>query len=241
MRRVFCTVLAVLICVGCLSTLAEQPDTILFRDIPWMESEAKVTKLMESVMTESSWLDSVYENVRIDGWFRTGRYYMADPVVDNGGVRVFYAGIDVAGYTANLELSFAYLIRNKEVCRKTGESRFYAARYDISDLTDVQGAYNDLEEKLTQLYGTPKAQSEYNPIERVKDPKGMIWKAKDGSLVWLCMYYNSASKSYSEIHIVYTAPNTDSMLNELNKQIKAETAAEEAASREENIDSYNGL
>ena len=214
---------------------SKTPDSILFRGIPWYEQEQNVKPSIDSITgIKTSWYRPVYEKARIESWYQPWKYMYADINVHDAGVILNYDNAPVAGYKADLELSFGYSIVNEYVEYHTETAQFYMAKYTIEDLEDFEGAFNNLVDKLTNIYGVPKDKSQ-------GDTKGKIWMAKDGSLVWICMYYNTSSKRYDEINITYAAPNTDGFLTVLEKQIQKEAAAGEARKREQNSNNYDGL
>lgn len=214
---------------------SDAPDSILFRGITWYEREDSVKESVESIDgIKSSWYRAVDEKARIESWYQPWKYMYADINVYDAGVILNYENAPVAGYNADLELSFGYAIVDGNVEYHTETSQFYMAKYTIEDLEDFEGAFDGLIEKLSQLYGKPKDKS-------YDDTKGKLWTAKDGSLVWICMYYNSIDNKYEEIDITYAAPDTDGFLQNLERQIQAETAAGEAQEREQNSSNFDGL
>ena len=135
-----------------------------------------------------SYLD---KDARIDGWYRQWANMYANDNITNGGVILSYGNASVAGYTASLDLSFIYPINSGKIQYDTGSAQFYKAKYTIDDLEDIEGAYEDLASKLSKLYGASEDKSYFNTLDDKYSPKGTLWMAKDGSLVWLGIYYNS--------------------------------------------------
>ena len=240
MKRVCAAVLMLALMTG-LVAYAEQPRTITFRDIPWLESMSEVKPKLAELGFKSSWYMPIEEGARIDTWHNPSRYVYGEPSVENGGVILQYDDVEVAGYFAELELSFMYPVIGCEVKRDLDSAIFYSAEYQIEDLEDMEGAYSGLLEKLTQLYGEPKDGSEYDSRNNRNYLQGAIWTAENGSLVWLAMTYSPSADKYDELRIVYAAPNVDELLIELDKQIKFETSKVEALERDRNVDNFNGL
>ena len=217
-------------------------DTITFRDIEWWNSEPKVKKEIEKMddIKPSLFLPEE-ENARIDGWYHPWEFIYSEPNVENGGVLLNYDDVNVAGYKADLELYFMYKIKNGLVSRNIKDTSFYQAKYTIDDLEDIDSVFEDITTKLTSKYGEPEDKSYYDHSDDLYSPKGYLWTAGDGSIVWIGMYYNSYDDKYSECWIFYSAPNVDKKLDKLNKQIQNETINEEAARREENASNTDGL
>ena len=225
------------------NAIAEQimPESILFRSFPWFESEANVKTAVENEGFTPSWYRGVEESARIESWYREFTSFYADLNIYDAGVILRYDNVPVAGYISDMKLSFAYPIENGRVNYDTEVAQFYMAEYRIKDLEDMEGAYTDLVGKISLLYGKPEDNSSFNRIYEKYSPKGSLWTAKDGSLVWVAMYWNSYEEKYDEIKIIYAAPDTDWYSNTLDLQIKSETAANEAAKREENSQNMDGL
>ena len=243
MKKVLVSVLTFAVMAGfAICAYADKPDAIAFWGIPWLTQESEVIKTIESIDPVSP-MDSLFEDTTVDGWYREFTSFYADPAVKNGGVSYHsYKGVNVAGYDVTwLKLDFLYRVVDGCVQRNTGTAEFYKAEYIIDELQDVEGAYNDLYDKLTQLYGMSNNKSRSDLISDMLNPQGALWTAEDGSLVWLAMYYNNSKKTYDEIRIVYAAPNTDELLLKLDTQIKGETVAVEKAEREENAGNFDGL
>lgn len=241
MRKCIAFLLLVLLVFSVMPVFAETPDTILFRNIPWMETYSVVKPQLDSIDgIEIPWYSPIDKEARIDSWYKQSKYIYTDANVTNGGVTLSYNKASVAGYTADLKVSFIRPIVNGKIVYDTDAAQFYKAVYTIEDLEDMKGASDGLISKLTQLYGTPEDNT-YTDIFGNKDPIGKVWKAKDGSLVWLGLYYNSYSEKYDEIAIIYAAPNTDEMLIALDKQMSKEAADAEAEDREKNNSNFDGL
>lgn len=216
--------------------------SILFRNIKWYEHCSTVRKTVETEEgLRPSWYNPVDEGARIDSWYRQWKNMYTDVNITNGGVILNYDDVSVAGYIADLSLSFLYPIINNAVSYETDTARFYKAKYKIENLEDFENAFLDIKAKLSTLYGAPEAKSYYNTLEKIEDPKGCVWTAPDGSLVWLGLYYNSYAEKYDELHLVYSAPEVEKILLDLDAQIKKEISEQEKLKRQENTSNFDGL
>ena len=243
MKKLVAFLFSFVLVISAISVCAEggQPETIQFRGIPWLSDYATVKPQLDGIEGISkSWYKGVEEMARIEGWYRQWSNMYADDNVTDGGVMLRYTDATVAGYKASLTASFIYPIEGK-IAYNTNKALFYKGEYKITDLEDIEGAYNDMVSKFTSLYGAPEDKSYYNSMYKVDSPKGSVWTAKDGSIVWAGIYYNSFNKRYDELWIVYSAPGTTEMLNALSDQIKQEAADAEAAERENNSSNFDGL
>ncbi len=243
MKRFLVAIVSLVLLISILSSAsAETPETILFRNIPWFESYATVKQRTDSIDGASkSWYKGIDEGARIEGWYRQWSNMYANENVTNGGTILNYDNVAVAGYNSSLQVSFIYPIENNKIKYETEASKFYKAKYKIDDLEDIEGAYSDLVTKLSTLYGTPEDKSYYNTMDKKDSPKGSVWYAKDGSTVWIGIYYNSFKDKYDELSLVYAAPGTNELLIALDEQMKQEAADEEAAQRENNSSNFDGL
>ena len=229
-------------CVIAGNVEASEQESILFRKINWLTCEEEVEEQLNSdKKMHPSWIFGKEEEARIDSWYHEWQYMYTDLNVEGAGTILQYDDANVAGYTAELECSFMYPILDGSVIRDTEKSLFYKAQYVISDMEDIESVYNDIVEKLTSLYGKSKEKSYYNMIYDKYSPNGQLWEAEDGSLVWAGIYYNSYNEKYDECRIVYAAPNTDEMLQNLSNHLAQETVDKEAADREANAGNTEGL
>ena len=218
------------------------PKSITFQKFDWLDNYKNVKKVCDNIDgIRKVWLLETEEKATIDTWDNEYENVGSDIAVPEGGVILRYSAIPVAGYTASLKLSFIYPIVDGLIQYDTQSSQFYKAQYSIEDIEDVEGAYNDLKGKLTSLYGSPSDKSYSNWLYGCDSPLGALWTAEDGSLVWLCMYYNVWEEKYDTLRLVYSAPNTNEMLIQLASQIKQETYNMEESSRNDNASNLGGL
>lgn len=224
------------------TAFAENVDSIKFRDIDWLKPETEVKEITDKIDgAHESWYMGVEENARIDSWYRQWENMYTDYNIESAGTILRYDDVSVAGYNSELEISFMYPVENGEVIHNTEESLFYMAQYSIVDIEDYESAYEDIVNKLTSLYGTPTDKSYYNTMDELDSPKGSLWTASDGSLVWAGIYYSSYNEKYDACWIVYAAPNTEEMLTSLAEALQNESYLNEASNREENSSNTDGL
>lgn len=241
MKKAFLLLIVVLLIGSTVSASAvEQPDTILFRSIPWFENRASVRTTMSNIDGIQPGYGSS-DMARIDTWYRQWNNMYADPNITDGGAMSAYKNLKVAGYSASVTLSFVFPIVDGKVLYSADNAQFYKAIYKLDELEDMPAAFDDLTTKLSSLYGTPEDKSYYNSFAGLDTPKAWLWYAKDGSLVFLAMYYDTYSKKYDEVWITYAAPKTDELLNTLIAQIKQEAIEAEEAERLKNSTNTDGL
>ena len=216
-------------------------NSILFRNIPWYEREDIVKQHVETVedfVPASS--NPVMKNTKINSWYQINGYD-SNVSVNRGGVILNYKNIHISGYSADVELSFAYPMDSGKVTYDPASAKFYMAKYVFRKYEDMNAVYDDLKQKLTLIYGSPTEGYIKNTFNDSHFPKNAIWIATDGSLIWLVNYYSNSSCRYDNIKIFYSAPNASKYLKDLNLLIKKEIAEGEAARRKNNSNNYDGL
>lgn len=244
MTRLFVLLLSLTVLLSFSVCLAEttEPDNILFRGIEWLEPESNVEPAVSAIdgIKPSSYRH-LEEGARIDGWYRQWENMYADDNLENGGVMIRYQNAAVAGYNADLTLSFMYPIESGKINYNTASAQFYKAQYSITDIEDYESAYADIVNKLSQLYGNPQNKSFFNSIADRNSPEGSVWTAADGSVVWAAMFYNTYSKKTDTLWITYAAANTEDMFAALEAQMLKEASDAEAIARDENANNFDGL
>lgn len=129
-------------------------EPILFRGIPWGTSYSEV----KSILKEYNISGSTGNGMRIwtvedytEGDF-AGKHYPSG----NLNIRAhsqFGNKVEVAGYEANIYLSFVYLPVDGVLTHEESDSALFAAQYEINP-ADVSVAEQDLINKLNSLYGS---------------------------------------------------------------------------------------
>lgn len=235
MKKFFVLALVFLFCSFAIAeSNISEGATIRFRDFEWYApfEEVDATMIRSSDATFMSHMD--FENTTIDSINGAEWEYMySDDRVDEGGVCAYYYDISVAGYLAEAELYYIYPIVNNTVRRDKNDAQLYLATYSISDLADMQAVYEDLNVKLSSLYGagTDKSSNDFD---------GMYWQDSIGNAIWL-VYETNETFDYSQIRIAYAAGGHIERLAELEAQIELETRNAEEESRQENSGNTSGL
>lgn len=133
-----------------------------------------------------------------------------------------HTSLSVAGYKVNdIKLYFAFTPNTVgEIDHKVANTSFYMAKYTIKP-TDYDVATNDLKQKLTKLYGSPKYIESANTCSS-GDSKYPRWEGANGSFVALTA--KNSSYSDPEIYIYYGNDMGDDMIKvaeNLQKQAEA--------------------
>lgn len=176
---------------------------ILFRNIPWGSSLTEVKEILKEYNVSGSsgkgmrtWTVEDYT----EGDF-AGKYYKAENINihANGS---FSKKVEVAGYEASFEMSFAFMPIDGHLTHEESDSALFAARYTINP-ADVKSAENDLINKLSSLYGTGtngKSQSEILGGTTTKT----IWNVGgEMKVVLMATDYKDGSLGKDEITISY--------------------------------------
>lgn len=234
MKRFGVLVLAALLCCYTCG-IAEQAEddtnlVIKFRDIEWWATFDDVDDVLAgssnakrpSRSRENDDIDSI--NYAEDGYF-------SDDRVDEGGVSATYYDIDVAGYTTDVETYYMYPIEMGYVQRVQDNAQMYFAMYEFEDMQDLPAVYDDLQTKLTNLYGEGayKSNGYYDST---------YWEDAQGNAVWLLI---DKDVDYRSVRLAYAAAGHRERLAELDAQIAAETLAVEEQQRNDNADNSSGL
>ena len=242
MNKILAILLVLVMMSSNAGAYADQAETITFRDIPWYSKEPDVDATIKSIDGVSTpWFMATTTGTKIDGWYKQYEYFYTDNAVDNGGDIYRYDDISVAGYTADLEVSFMYPVIDGVVTYDSSLAEFYMAIYEIEGLEEMQAVYEDLQMKLAGIYGPYTDNSYYDSFDNVYDPLGCIFEAKDGSMIWLAARYNSISDKYDTVDITYYAPDADQRLADLEATMTQNTIDAEAAEREANAGNTSGL
>lgn len=122
----------------------------------------------------------------------------------------FAAGIsgrEVAGYWCSPSLFFVYPVENGTPVINEAEATFYAGEYEFQD-GDAKAIFDDLKQKLTQLYGEPHTagnsldgvfgeasipedrQQEYDEMVKSYDTSYVVWVSSANNAVLVLKLYN---------------------------------------------------
>lgn len=207
--------------------LAEESETFLFRNIPWYAPKKEVSDTLSSLTMNLN-----LPNATIPDWFQTWEHTDSDYTVAKAGAGTGYGNVSVAGYNAELIVYYVYPIVDGKLLRNGDEAEFYLAVYEFSDSADMEAVYNDLVTKLTGLYGESSALNKWGRFT------GRLWKAKDGSQIWLRIYNTNGDYT---VQLSYTAPESTSRLEAVEAQITKEKLEAEELERQKNINNTDGL
>ena len=186
---------------------------------------------------------NISKEYRISDWCRGAIGVYSEININNGGTGISIASTTVAGHEAKLALEFIYPIENNKIVRDSNSAQLFKADYLIRN-DDLIGTYSDLLAKLTKLYGEPITCEKTAGYKRYYDVdiKGdSFWKAEDGSIVWLALYYNTSKDTYDAIYLVYAAPNSTDRLIELQNQIEYEKNIPVDENPQQADDNFDGL
>ncbi len=236
-KKVMIALLLVLLCLLVSISVADEIDSFTFRDLKWYSNPNDASLKMNAIPGVSKpWYGAVRKNEKIEGWYKKWRYFYTDDAVSNGGAILKYTNVPIAGYSANVELSFMWTIRDNRVVYDYDSTEFYMGIYTIDGYRDLKGVYEEIKGKLKDLYGNYVSHSYYEG-----GMEGVKWTATDGSLIWLRICQNTVYKNYEDITVTYFAPNGAERLQELSNCILQEAIDKEDEKREKNKDNYDGL
>ncbi len=205
-----------------------EPETILFRSIPWGLSKDEVQTLLDA--------DNINVRTYMFDEFTSAANFMygGDQLNYNGDVichSTFLSqklhGLEVAGYKVKrLMIIFARLPAEDGLLKKDIEYTSFIAAYYLFTPISPDDAYPDIENKLSGLYGEPLAE-----LNRKVWGNSVftVWKAKDGSMVSI---EKKQLLSKCEIYIRYISGNADKLLSDAFEAVKRQ----ESINSESNID-----
>ena len=216
-------------------------DGIKFRGIDWDLPKQEVDKILESQGIVEDWFQLGGDKETIDGWYKEYNYMYADPRVEDGGVRVRYDDVDVAGYKADLDVYYMFSINNGMVDYDNDKALFYKAEYSIEDMEDEKAVYDSLSLKLADLYGSSEQHTKDSISDDALPDQFRIFSGKDDSKCFLGVYYNIYDEKYDTVKIIYASPNTNGKLNDLIEKISLEALQNEEVLRTANQSNTDGL
>lgn len=149
-------ILPLLCCAALLLTLLPSvafaaQEQIAFRGFQWYATFPEINEQMSSLTAGYASVDS---NETIDSYKRAEWSSMfSDDRVENGGVKGYYSGIPVAGYTADSAILY-YMYpfdADGRVARDDNQAQFYCAMYSFEEVKDKQATYDDIKSKLIAI------------------------------------------------------------------------------------------
>lgn len=212
------------------TAITTQKDTFLFRNIPWYTTQRDVQNALSGLTTSSN-----RSGVTIPDWFQRWNNIDGDMTVEAGGCLTRYKDVNVAGYKAGLCVYYLYPIVDGKTVKADDSAEMYLAIYEFATLSDMPAVYDDLITKLTKLYGESGA---LNNPDNWTSFNGRLWKAADGSQIWLRLYH--MYDNYT-LKLSYIAPDCTARLDALAAQLLQEKVDAEAEERQQNQDNTEGL
>lgn len=228
--------LTTLLSVLCTSTVlaGKTPEKkILFRDIPWYSTKAETESvLFKEGAAATGWMSNPNEIYRMDASNYSSVTTKSDRV-DGGGYRGWYSGVSVAGYdVSDTYACYVYpLDDNGKIIASDEDAEFYFGWYtfDKDDFSDHQAIYDDLNAKLSSLYGesTPGG-DDYKTTA--------IWTDSENNIIRLLI---NADKDY--VTLGYIAADANERLDAVQNALDQAAADAEAAERNANKSNVSGL
>lgn len=205
---------------------------ILFREIPWGTTSENAAELIKN--------ENVSASIQIlEEAFILFPEELLDPYSLNGinaGGNVLYAyNLTAGGYKVEMaQLHFLYNIKNNLIDRNNDS--FYAAAYYL-DVVDHEAVYNDLHQKMTDIYGVGKEKTgQQSGVIASLDYTGMYthtvkrttwYGANDTFVILQWISDDNQAKPVQDscgVSIVYGKHNLDSSLLEIEKALNQEKA-----------------
>ncbi len=208
----------------------QQQETFLFRSIPWYSTQKDAQNALSTLTTYSN-----YSQTTIPDWFQRWNNIDGDMTVEGGGCYTRYKNVSVAGYTASLYVYYMYPIVDGKTVKADDTAQMYLALYEFATLADMPAVYDDLVAKLTKLYGESEA---LNNPDNWTNFNGRLWKAVDGSQIWLRLFHMYGDYT---LKLSYIAPDCTARLETLDAQLLQEKIDAEAEKRQQNQDNTEGL
>lgn len=202
---------------------------IAFRDISWGSSFPDVNeKLGELKLWNLS--GEAYLTCSIDEII-LGNYKGID--FDYGGINIishaFNGEQEVAGYTTSeITLYFAYLPVGEYLSYNEKDTSLYGAQYKFEPV-NLQDTYNDLKQKLTDIYGEPSKVTIDSDLWENKYTYTYWYGAKNTELVLRCTDSEKDTTGFyeDEIYITYAWRNGDTLLQNASDAVKREKSDKE--------------
>lgn len=209
---------------------SESDQLFLFRDTLWYTRKADMEKsLASSGIVPSSSEKEIYRLDALDFY----NVVSGEDYVEGGGLKVSYKGVTVAGYTpSDCHACYVYPIdESGYIVPSEDDSLFYFGWYgfDHNDFADIPAIYDDLEGKLTTLYGDPTpAADDFKSTD--------TWEDKAGNTIELLI---NAKNTY--VQLGYIASDADVKVDEAKEAIQKAEAESEAEARKQNASNTDGL
>lgn len=198
-------------------------DTYTFKGAPWYCTKSQAEKIWK----QKSNYD--YSSIRTVDILEYPNF--DSKVAGESGIDVRYGMTSVAGYSARMIAEFVYPIEDGIIIRDNDSAQLYMAYYWISndDYTDISGIYNDLESKLTSIYGTPDDASDKYHLKKE-------WSDKSGNRILL-----TVNTSMYNITIGYLVSDAEERVEAMKEAIDNEAIRQEQLDRLNNSNNVDGL
>lgn len=208
--------------------IPEDTDGISFRGIPWFSS----LETAETMIGQVSKYRSADDLRRLSYTDYSSVSSGADRVDGELGCNISYSGQNVAGYKPSSTcICYIFPIVEGQIVREFDLAQMYMGYYEFEDedYGDLSSVYDDLQTKLSKLYGKGKSSSS-------KYFTNIVWQDEMGNKIRL-----QIDDDASYLTLAYVASAADSRLDEMADACAAEKAQAEEAIRQQNINNTDGL
>lgn len=232
MKKVICIICVFLMGVGIFSSAFADDKAISFRGFDWYTTKQDVEgQLFSEGASSGGWFSNSNDIYRLSGT-DYANVTMGSDRVDGGGIREWYANVSVAGYNpSNTYACYVYAIQDGKIVYDENLAELYFGWYtfESDNFADFDGIFDDLNAKLTNLYGKGKKKAtKYNTY--------ITWTDKKKNMIRL---YINDNKDY--VTLGYIAGDAEKRLDAISKALAKEAKEKEKVEREKNKDNNSGL
>lgn len=209
--------------------IEEEKIEIVFKEIPW---ETPYPEVDEKLGAWQLWNLSGegYKECSVDE-ILLGDYKGID--FDYSGINIisnaFNGEQEVAGYTTKeITLYFAYLPVDGYLTYDERDTALYGAQYKFEPV-NLQDTYNDLKDKLSNLYGEPSKTTQDADMWENQYTYTYWYGANNTELVLRCTDSEKDTTGFyeDEIYITYAWRNGDTLLQNASDAVKKEKSDNE--------------
>lgn len=226
MKKIFCLLMALVMLMGATGVFAEETQElpeIDFRGVKLGSTLAEMqTVLEDNPYNAETYCGTDLSDIMFDTYYLLSPHYThpENPVCFLEGARLAN-GRNVAGYEATyVGTYFVRPVTDGVISTDNAETVFYAGSYGFEG-GDIDTMVDDLEKKLTTLYGTPEKQ-------KVNDGTALIWYGANDTAISLWSYGR-----YPYVGLSYVWLGAETLIEE------ARNAYDPAPV--DNTNNYNGL
>ncbi len=186
MKKTLCLLMALVMLLGATGVCAEETQElpeIDFRGVKLGSTLADVQTVLEvNPHNAETFCGTDLSEIMFDFYYYASPKY-AHP--ENPGCfldeEIGYLNLDVAGYEADhVGMYFVRPVIDGIISDDNSEAIFYAGSYSFSS-GDINTTVDDLEKKLTTLYGTPEKQ-------KINGGTALVWYGADDTAISLWSY-----------------------------------------------------